>query len=234
MTAEDNVALYAHAILTAKQFALEAGFNEVGSANEKFSQINETLNATTDLIEAALDRVVIYRGAATVRFYSPEKSSQYLVLDEWPIDTTSLTVHETTDRTYDATTLLNVNQDFIIENSSRETRLVRTLGSTGGPTTWTNGFRTIRVSAKEGFRRSDQAAAFPDAMLLPGDIRKVAARVAARIWAETKRQTYGVISKTDAAGTMTRFSESYITISDSAIIRNHARLGMGSGRKGTT
>lgn len=235
MAAEDVVAPYSYAILTPEQFALEVPFNEQGSANEQKSRIVEVLNAATDVVESATDRLIMYRGTqaapvVTTRYYSRDPEARedpsVLILDEWPVR--AVVVYESSTRTW--TTPLVANTDYLVESSARGARLIRLSGATGAPTSWLTGFRSIRVDAQEGFRRTDQTALSND--LLPGELRKCAARIAARMWAEIKRNRQGIQSNTDVQGTTTRWSESYITITDAGILGNAARRGFGGGRRG--
>ena len=231
MTLEDKVALYEYAILTEDQFASEVNIGDTGTGNEQINRLRQALNDTTDILEEATDRTIMYRGSAVTRYYSPAKGDSELILDEWPVLTgVSLIVYETDTRTYDSTTLLVQDTDYVLESSARGAKLIRTTSATGNPTAWKTGFRTVRVTAREGFRRTDQTTIFND--LLPGALRKAAARIAARIYAESKRQKHGIQSSTDPGGNTVRWSESYITITDAGIIRNHARGGMGKGRRG--
>lgn len=230
MASEDNVALYSYALLTEAQFSLEAAFGEAGSANEQIGAIREILNSVTDIVEEATDRILIYRGAATARYYTIPGRQTELILDEWPVRAVS--VWESSDRLYTDATLLVENTDYIIESSARGAKIIRIAGVTDGPTCFEAGFRSVKVSCQEGFRRSDQTSYTND--LLPGQLRRSAARIAARMWAEVKRKKHGIMSATDAGGTVTRFSDSYISLPDAGILRNNARSGMGGGRRGST
>lgn len=236
MAAEDVVTLYPHVVLTPEQFSHEVPMSETGSGNDQKQRIIEVLNATTDFLESATDRLLMYRGTAAVpavtsRYYSRDANSRsdpsVLILDEWPVK--DVIVYESSVRTY--STALVLGTDYIVESNKDRARLIRTASATAGPTAWLTGFRSIRVDAQEGFRRTDQTDLTN--ALLPGEIRKCAARIAARMWAEVKRAKQGIQSNTDVQGTSTRWSESYVTITDAGIIGNIARRGLGAGRRGS-
>jgi hypothetical protein len=221
--------LYPHSILDIDDLMAET----LGSPSPRSAQddrLKDVLNSVTDLIESAVDRRLMCRGGEQTRFYSPTVASSFLDLDEWPVRNVRAWASAT--RSY--TTELIEDTDFIVESSDHGARLVR-ITTTGELSSWTLGYRAVKVVCGEGYRRASDSVGSGftlDAPVLPGDIKRAAARTAARIWSEIKRQGQGMQSTTMPDGTRTNFSEAIIGYTDASILRNYARLGMGAGRRG--
>ncbi len=200
-----TVDLSAYALLSEAEFLVEVGGS--GSAgNDHRSAINDA----TFRIEEHLGRKLISRGAITEYVtlrdeHDAAVSAKTLFLAEWPLIALT-SVHETTSKTYDATTLLTENTDFLVESTVNGT-LTRLCGDS--TTTWDTSHRAIKLVYTAGYAT---AAAVPEV------IRAAGRKLAARIYQEQSNKEWGTISKSDGMGSATRTAPAGITKDIAALL----------------
>jgi hypothetical protein len=195
------MALATNALLTAEQLGDILGTGAGGSA----SLIEDVIASASSMIERFLaGRQLVTRGALT-EYYSPRGDSSGLYLNQYPIISVT-SVHETYARTYDATTLLVVDTDYVIETD--EGALVRVAGATYGPTPWAGGYRAVKAIYVAGYKSPSGGAV---GTALPADLVAIARRLCARMWKEQERRQWDVSSQSDAAGNFTRFGAATLT-----------------------
>lgn len=194
--------------------ALGSGYTSSAGKDEGLAQ---TCNDASATIERHLDRFVIARGALVddvwtispiTAYFSPRRWNPALnsdergrlVFREWPLISVT-SVYETSDRTYDSTTLLVADTDYDVSAPPDSFAYVtRTADSGGSPTDWLCGRRTVRIIYKAGYQNT---AAVPD------DLKTVTKTLAAMMWRERDR---GMPEIEQAAGVMGgRFSTAVLT-----------------------
>jgi hypothetical protein len=150
-------------------------------------------------IEAYLDRVLVTTGNLTEYHLGAYAHSQGVTLGphiytrQWPLISIT-SIHESDDRTYDATTLLAASS--YVSNAAAG-RITRVGGSTDGPEDWTTAYRGLKVI---------YAAGYANTAAVPAAIKDVCLRLCALAWSEVDRKQHGVNSVSDALGNVTRFS----------------------------
>jgi len=188
------MALITGALLTAEQFIGVLGADSGAEA----SRIEDVINAASLMIENYCERQFVTRGALT-EYHSP-LGPWTLYSKQYPIISVT-SIHETLTRTYDATTLLVENTDYVIE-SSDEGKIIRVAGLTSGPMAWAIGYRTVKLIYAAGYKSPTGGAA---GAALPDDLVAIARRLCARMWKEQERRQWDVQSQSDAAGNFQRF-----------------------------
>lgn len=176
----------------------------------------DAINWATAEIETALGRQLISRGAMT-ELHSLEDRWPKLWLNEWPIISVA-TVHESDDRTWDDSTKLTAGTDYVVE-STRNATLARITSATGKPRAWMTGpigHPTVQVVYTAGYTLATLRSLVPD---LPGLARELAARK----YQASGAGEWGVMSRTDSEGTVTRLAPDVLTRELRRSLRGHMR-----------
>ena len=161
--------------------------------------LTSALNRATDIVEQALGgRWLVTRGTVT-EYHSIFEDTTEIRLRQWPIVSVT-SVHECTDfpRVYDSTTILTVTTDYELD---AEPGVVRRFDS--GPTCWATGSRVAKVIYVGGYKTV--AGTPTGATAIPERFKQAALEVAAALFSESDRRAWGVSSRSDALGNVTRF-----------------------------
>jgi len=156
------------------------------------------INGASLAIEQWLDRHLVTRGSLT-EYHTPEPGQTKLYLGEWPV-TSVTTVHEHTSwattalaSRYPASTLLVADTDYQADKPTREPdcfgALLRLTGS------WASGFRVVKVV---------YAAGYATTSVVPKAIKAACIELCGLMWRDRSKNEFGVISRTDATGSITR------------------------------
>ena len=143
------------------------------------------------LIESALDRHLVTRGALT-EYHSIDRHTHRIYLTQYPVISIT-SVHESAALTYDATTLLTSGTDYLLADANAGA-LDRISG--GGPIGWLAGYRVIQVVYSAGYA---------DTSSVPEDIKYQCKRLIGTAWSEATRKEFGLSSVADDMGNISRF-----------------------------
>jgi hypothetical protein len=150
----------------------------------------EVIESTSEEIETWLRRRIVSRGSIT-EYHEVMTSTADLYLKQRPIVTVT-SVHETTDRTYDSTTLITENTGFLVY--LEDGRLVRM--SAAARTAWiAGGLKSIQVIYSAG------VATIHD---VPADIKSVCRELVASRYREIVERSQNQESTSDDFGTVRR------------------------------
>jgi hypothetical protein len=199
------------------------------SGTNQDTQLENALNAATELVEQRADRQLVSRGTLqeyhSLRHFlstnreainRDDRSRYEIRTGEWPIiSVTSVYESIPVPRIYDATTLLTASQYEIVKPKGVIRRL-----ETIGPWPWWPGHHAIQLNYAAGYQATDGTPA--QAIPIPWDLKQAALFIAASIFKESNRQQWGVSSQSDALGNVTRFM-GYIPPSMADILASHAR-----------
>lgn len=141
------------------------------------------------------DRISVGTSEGYCEFHSPPETAPVVRLMNWPV-VQVLSVHESSDRTWDSDSILTVDDDFAV---SREAGTLTRL-SGGAPSLWAPGWRTVRTIHSDGYRST----------AVPEDLRYACTRLCALMWREQDSKTYGVQGSSNETGNWTRYLQADI------------------------
>ena len=163
--------------------------------DERLNQVNNWISAE---IEAYLDRDLVSRGAIT-EYHSFWSDSSRLYTLQWPIRAAT-SIHEDVNRSYGASTLLTVDDDYIVHKAKGQ--ITRVYSSGSGARNWQQGHRAIQVVYTAGYE---------DTASIPDSIKYAALRAMALVWREVQRKQQGLSSVSDDRGSLSRFFPAGLT-----------------------
>lgn len=167
--------------------------------NEKDALIARIIDYSTELILRKLDRRVMVNTAAITEYHSWVQGCN-LWPYEWPVQSVT-SVHETNNRTYDSTTLLTANTDYVIYSPGDERAKIVRLSSSQ-PTRWYSGFEYQQVIYVPGY--ADQAS-------VPKTIKDVCCRHVSMVFKDITRKLSNLESVSDDMGSFARFGPAMLT-----------------------
>jgi hypothetical protein len=188
---------------------------EVGSARaDQDEALSAIVNRASAQIEAYLDRQIVSRSTLT-EYHSLDINppwTQNLDLMDWPIISVA-SVAEDDDWQSTATgsryaTALTVNTDYVV--SKPHGRLVRV------DDYWMTGFRSIKVVYIAGYATTAD---------VPWEIKDVCLRLCTLSWRDSDRHEWGLLSRSDATGTVNRFVPAVLTDGMKADLAQFRRRG---------
>lgn len=208
------IALLPYAVITDADLAIEV---PVTNSAAVVDQLKDVCNRVTGNLEAYCRRELITRAVDRVEFHTLNRACYEIDAIQYPIISVS-EVNEDFTRQYAIATRLTADVDYIL--SKPRGRIIRMLDAKSGRRPWLRGYRAIRLTLRAGYAadRSD----------LPYDIRDVALQLAAMTYREATRGGQGILSQTDAAGTLTRWSVPMLTRPMKEKLAPHRRLSWGS------
>jgi hypothetical protein len=178
--------------------ALQGGYSTDSSLDDVLADV---INDVSETIERDLDRYLVTRGPTT-GYFTPLPGTAELYPYEWPLISVT-SVHESSARTYDATTALTVGTDYVVTNPAHGYGyLTRVLGATGGRAAWAAAWRAVRIVYRSGYATTDD---------VPAAIKRVAKRLAVTTWGEWRRGQADLQQESSGLGTFTRFSAAFLT-----------------------
>ena len=161
-------------------------------------RINQVNNMVSDQIETFLDRLVVTRGSIT-EYHTFLVDSPTLYASQWPLISVT-SIHEDTNRTYGASTLLTVTTDYIVHLAAG--KITRVHSSGGSPRAWQTGFRAVEHIFTAGYATT---------ATVPAGLKYISLRVMALAWREVARKQQGVASVSDDLGSVTRLFPAGLT-----------------------
>ena len=184
------MALSSYALIDLPTLKSYKGVEGTGEDDRLISAIN----AASAWIETATERHFVTRGAVT----------EYHSLDKWGIHTITLSqspiitltsVHESTGspRVYDATSILTTATDYLAVSNVDRAQIRRL--SSSDLTDWAVGYRCIQVIYSYGYAST---------ATIPADLAFLATYLAYSIYKEADRGWHGMVSVSDAQGSVTR------------------------------
>lgn len=186
-----SVALAANALIDEDEFAAHIGAGTSISVDDA----RRVINRASDLLGDYLRRNLRLPSADVVEFHTLEPSTVVLHLRDWPAYSVT-SVHEDTSRTYGAGYLI-AGSGYIV--SKPHGRLARVEAS-GGARAWMTGFRAVRVAYRAGYALAD----------IPQRYKDAAGTLAAILWHEKKRGSFGTTGMSDGQGNFSRLSSSHL------------------------
>ena len=172
------------------------------------------IEASTDEIEGFLCRKLVTRGTIT-EYHEFRLLTADLFLKQRPIIAVT-SVHETGARTYDSTTLIVEDTDFIVYTD--DGRLVR-MSSSARKAWFTRGLEAIQVVYTGGYATVHN---------VPRDIKKVCAELVAMQYREIVERAQNQQSVSDDFGTVRRFGPPMLTTGMRARLWKHRNVDFGS------
>ena len=172
------------------------------------------IEASSDEIEGFLRRELVTRGTIT-EYHEVTRSTADLFLKQRPIIAVA-SVHETGARTYDSTTVILEDTDFLVYTA--DGRLVR-MSSSARKAWFGGGFESIRVVYTGGY------ATIHD---VPRDIKKVCGELVAMQYREITERAQNQESVSDDFGTVRRFGPPMLTSKMTARLWKHRNVDFGS------
>ena len=166
--------------------------------NTKDDAINQVNNWVSTTIEGYLDRHLVTRGTLT-EYFTLENITSELLPRQWPLLTVT-SIHEDTNRSYGSTTLLTVNDDYIVHLN--EGRITRVYSSGSGRRSWIRGYRAIKLIYTAGYATTAD---------VPEDVKFHTLKFAALVWREVQRKDQGTSSVSDDLGSVTRLFPAGLT-----------------------
>lgn len=185
------VALAANALLDEDEFSAHIGAGTSISVDDA----RRVINRASDLIGEYLRRNLRLPSENVVEFHTLNPDTTVVHLRDWPAYSVT-SVHEDTARTYGAGTLI-AETGYIV--SKPHGRLARVEAS-GGARFWMTGFRAVRIAYKYGYALADIPARYKDA----------AGTLAAILWHEKKRGSFGTTGMSDGQGNFSRLTSSHL------------------------
>lgn len=164
----------------------------------------EIINRRSSEVLAFLDRRLLT--ASYTEYHTAHKGQDELVLGEWPV-TAVTTVHEDASwknvalaSRYGASALLTNDTDYIVIKPTTEPgpfgRLLRLNA------TWSTVRRAVKVVYTAGYATR---------ALIPGPIKAVVIDMCAIAWREQSKKEWGLASRSDMAGNVSRFVPAILT-----------------------
>jgi len=183
------VALSTYALISLSDLKGYKGFE--GTTED--SRLDLAINAASSWIEGKAQRQFITRGGVT-EYHTLDRAVHSITLAQSPIITVT-SVHEstTTPRVYDATSLLTTVTDYQGVSTTERAQIRRISNSELYP--WATGYRAIKVVYSYGY--ADTAA-------IPDDLAFLCIYLAYSIYREADRGWHGMVSVSDAQGSVTR------------------------------
>jgi len=191
------MALIANALVTLADLESMLSGTTFTAGTSAKAQAERAINVATTEIERLTGRVLVNTTSLTEYHTVPDERSRLVLLD-WPIQTLT-SVHEDAQREYGDDYLLTVSEDYISVAPKGE--LIRVWES-GGECAWEMGFRAIKVVYTPGYASTTT---------VPSDLADLCLEIAARIFKETDRKTWGLSGQSDAAGNWQRFAPGVLT-----------------------
>lgn len=188
------VTLDARTFLTPNQLRRRMRSQDVDIRRE--DEIVDALNESSSICRELAQRRLLFLGTDYIEFHNIYHREETIFLRERPINSIT-TVHEDDQRVYGAGDLLTEDDDFILDKNKGT--LTRVSGT--DVWRWERGLRTIRVEYDGGY---DDVAT--DKANVPEGLKRACAKLALLILREDDRVMQGVSSKTDSAGSVTRFA----------------------------
>lgn len=182
----------------------------------------DIINQVSFEIEDVLDRQIVTRGVLT-EYHTVRPGARDIYLSEYPrIAGGTITVHEDPSwenapaSAYGASTLLVENTDYIvIELKDEPAPFVKLYRLNRA---WATGRRTIKVDV------STQGLGYTNTAAVPNVIKGVALEVCARVWRDRAKEEIGLVSRTDALGTITRQLPALLLEEDRRKLRPYRRI----------
>lgn len=195
--------LFNHALISLND--LKGYVNAIGSGADE--RLENAINEATLLIEERVGRELCSRGDSATpptitEYHTINPADQFydIYVSQTPVvSVTTLHEDDSWPRVYGAGALLVEGTDF--EVNVRE-GIIRRLGS-GGPMLWKSGSRIIKLVYKAGYRAQDGTPS--TALSVPADLKYACKFIAASVFNQTDRKTWGISAQTDPMGTVTRF-----------------------------
>lgn len=219
------MALGAYSLISTNELKASIG-GAAPSETKNDVKLENICNTVTRIIEAFLDRQIVTRGSMTSYFnYVPSgfcgESRGRLWLREYPVITVT-SVHETASRTYDSTTLLVANTDYVVSPAASSTftdpvaYLIRTSSATDGPKDWLCGWRAIKVIYSAGYA---------DTASVPEAIKRQAVEIGKRLWSMDEHVGDFAQTETTPLGTVQRYPMAMLTKNMQDALQPYRRIG---------
>lgn len=183
-----------------------------------FDQAKEELiNRKSVEVETYLDRHLVT--ASYTEYHTANCNQDELFLGEWPVtavssvyeDASWMTVAEASR--YPSSTLLTSGTDYLAIKPTREpSPFGKLLKLTGY---WSTTRRAIKVSYTAGYATT---------AVIPGPIKAVVIDMCAIAWREASRKDWGLASRSDQAGNVSRFVPAILTDKQRAQLMPYRRI----------
>jgi hypothetical protein len=171
------------------------------TGEKKDALLDKIITYSSGLILKYLDRRVMVNTSAITEYHSWVPGF-HLWTYEWPIQSVT-SVHESTARTYDSTSLLTANTDYVVVSPGDErAKIVRTNSATDSPINWYRGFRYQQVIYTPGYADKDS---------VPSAIKDVCCRHVSTVYKEVTKQLGGIDSASGDFGSVNRFGPALLT-----------------------
>jgi len=195
------VALWAYALSTVEQAKKALVLKD----DRHDAVIEACVNEASQMVEDQWGRHIVSRGSLTE--YHPRNGGGLgaaIYVNEWPIISVT-TIHEDSNRAYDATTLLTVDTDYIISKPIGE--IVRVSSSL--PLGWEAGWRAIKIVYLGGYQ--DVGGTISGAAALPHAVKRVFFELVAWMVRQRTGGEVGMTQVQDGFGNRTFSGPAYIT-----------------------
>jgi hypothetical protein len=184
--------LSTYSLLTYDELCRAVGQSTPGpSTGDAWESLLDVAERVSLSIERYLQRDIVTRGSLTEYHTVPDADPCRLFTRQWPFITIA-TINEgaIVAGAWTSSYLLTA-ADYVTE---ADNVIVRLSGSDA--TAWMEGFRRVRLVYQAGYAST---------AVVPQHIKDVAAKLTARMWAESKRGQAGAQSISDGMGSVTRF-----------------------------
>lgn len=200
-----------YALIDEEEARRECRLPEDGADGEL---INDLLVEWSADLEAELDRLIVSRGTIT-EYHSFSHASAELYVHQWPIISGSVSsIHEDTDRSYGATSLLTENTDYIIDygDGTKRARIIRVDGSSPRP--WDRGFEAVKIVYQGGFTTAST----------PLQLKRIVREGLAASYRDITGQSQLAQSLSDGAGSFARFGPPFLTKEQRRRVSGYKRM----------
>jgi len=179
--------------------AFDLSLADVQHGVKFFTAISAAAITATSGADAA-DTVKVGTSEGYIELYSPGGQTELICPMEWPIQSV-IDVNEDADRVFAAATALVEDTDFEIRNRSRIGRALARLDDSLDYA-WIGGRRVIRVRYSAGYKTS---------ATVPEKIKGVCLELAAWYHQHETRKEWGLSSRSDGIGSVTRSGPPILT-----------------------
>ena len=173
-------------------------------------EINLINNWCSTAVEEFLGRKMVTRGTIT-EYHSFREDTEFLWTLESPVITVT-SIHEDANRAYGATTLLVVNDDYIVTNPKG--RITRVYSTGSGVRAWERGFRAVKIVYTAGYA---------DTASVPKDVKWATMRFVSLVYREVMRKEQGLQSISDDMGNISRLFPAGLTPNIRKDLSRHKR-----------
>jgi hypothetical protein len=161
--------------------------------------LEQIIGKSSALIRNYLKRPELITTATLTEYHTFEEAETELYTLDLPIIAVT-SIHEDTARTYAAAALLTADTHYIVNKPKG--KIIRIASATAGRSTWTTGFRAVKVVYTAGYADTDS---------VPDDVKDVCGRHVSTVYREITKQMGGITDMSGDFGSITRLGPALLT-----------------------